>query len=644
MEMAAGLSGTQSPERRIYLCDSRRSALAAIVLSGHVPGVLVPTTSVAAHQLAKSGEKFFGVSGDGMWSDSIAHPERRLSLYRYFSSELVEVLCRNGRQRDDAEVIVDTFVYHLKLTIDYPAYVSVLLENCVTSSTAEVMVPRGSNIGVDDMGLILPECSLLEAIIPGIAGRLGLTATTYDAAVIIGQVGSSSGDYSGRHGVIERIRRKFRRIIRGAFGPFTFSLAVGLAQLRVRRALKTGSSEIIIGWNCREIRAIGTSVSNTRLRLMNVRCVAGPRVDTAFGAKAADEFDEAVQQSGKLSTEEMAVLPVLKPVVAHICARFDWLVSAAGSLTALFNRATPSQVMVNTMTSLEIEIPAIRLAARRSGIPVGCWMHGGYGAYEDAVGYDISDLRLADFLVAYGPQSARAIRSPSIQSRASGARNDLRVISLGAPSLAERYLQRNEVPQSQERPRVVFCLGPRYLSNRFYFGYQRPSVEVGLCVENIAIASALAHFSTQFEIVIKDYPKSELAFFWSEFCSANNLTFVGGDQAFEDVIRNASCVILTWVSTTFIEVLLSGRPFLLWDDSCLRTDARRTLEEYGGFTDSIVGFDEFLRHWLTDHRFRQLRPEVVKSAFIDSVSSEFAAKQLVAVAQSVRASLNSSSP
>lgn len=158
-----------TPEKRIYFCDSRQSAVDAVGLSKQLPGILVPTTSVAAHQLAQLEEDFRGIEGERLWTNPVTRPERRLSLYKYLASALVEVLCGNGRQREEAEVIVDTFMYHAKLTIDFPMYLSVLLENCDTPATKEVLVPVGSTIEVDHMGLIRSECSLLEAVMPTVA-------------------------------------------------------------------------------------------------------------------------------------------------------------------------------------------------------------------------------------------------------------------------------------------------------------------------------------------------------------------------------------------------------------------------------------------------------------------------------------------
>jgi len=65
-----------------------------------------------------------------------------------------------------------------------------------------------------------------------------------------------------------------------------FVVAMRIARIRARRAVRAGASDIVIGWNCRDLKAIRTTKVATPVKALNVSCVVSPKVDAAFAAKA----------------------------------------------------------------------------------------------------------------------------------------------------------------------------------------------------------------------------------------------------------------------------------------------------------------------------------------------------------------------
>jgi len=640
--MASGNSEILLREERLYFCDTRESVTAAVALTRDFPGLLIATTAVAAHEMARLKLPLVRPTTFTSRDLGAEAAKRRNAFYSDVASCLSAAMKEHDTDNVAIDTTVDTFIYHIKLSVDHSIFLISLFNSYVNEKTREVWFPHTTEILIDDRGLIRPECSIIATSLSDLALSKGLKLRHYLLQSDELSISSTSKQSTSSTSISEEMRRKFRRILLQLLRKS--SLRIAKLRVRMKTIWPNSSHLVVLGWNCRETRALSREKQVKGVSLLNVRSFGGARFDWDFGDRIIQEIRKRNPDGSNFDFEGLNLWPVLEPVLRFVASGYIGQRETADRIERLVSLANPISIVVNSLASLESDIAAVRTVAVRAKVPICCWMHGGYGAYSDAGGFDITDQRLANCHVAYGQISARSIANPSPLSQIGGAVVNERVIRLGSPFLRRKYSGSSHVVQCLQRPKIVFCLGPRYLSNRFYYGYARESVEYGLCEETIAVASSLCRFASTFEIVIKDYPESEYKFFWSDFCERNGVTYVSSEESFADVIENASCLIFSWISTTFFEALLQGGKILLWDNSQLRPDVFLLLQEYGGFTQDVGSIESFLDYWLSEVRFLTLDTEKLRAVFIETMNSEESIRQLVELAQISRADFSARSP
>jgi hypothetical protein len=295
---------------------------------------------------------------------------------------------------------------------------------------------------------------------------------------------------------------------------------------------------------------------------------------------------------------------LLLPGLSLYCSNLPRLAGIARRLARDLDNMKIDVVVVPTLSELHLPAALTDHVAGAMGIPVVCWMHGGYGAYPSLPGYEETDYRLGKHHIIYGEAVKDCIEDENSVLRALGIGKDLNLSICGTPYLERLY---EGAPESQDaklqnKPKIVLTIGSIHQRNHFYFGYNRPYNELSCFDAHVRIIEALAPFSDRYHIVIKDYPDANpdrLAVWADLIRKYPDVEVIAAEQSFSSAIRDASAVVHVWVSTTFVETLLTKADILLFDDSEMTARSREMFGRDIVFRDDLEQFTQSLRSYLS---------------------------------------------
>ena len=358
----------------------------------------------------------------------------------------------------------------------------------------------------------------------------------------------------------------------------------------------------VLSVGCRELDAIGRALENEGIDVVSVPEVklTNRRRPTHTSSEAASliaadpVFRESMRFSGSDGYE------VVAPVVRGALEQFEALEGLRRTCRRKLEETRPDAVFVLSMASFHPTSLVYGRLCEEMGIPIACWMHGGYGGYNSLPGYDISDFRLCRKHIVYGKAVADLIASPDCVLTTLGIDGHESYVC-GTPFFEKLY--GNTKPKPDRIRRIVLAIGNLWPYNRFYFGYNRPYSEFSCWDEHRAIIELLVRYQDRYECVIKDYPSREVHArdTWDSLLAelgGDRIRVVTDEIPFEDLLAWSDAVVFTWMSTTFIQSLLTENDVFLVDDSDVTQEMEPVLHECVGFSRSVAGLLSVLEPYL----------------------------------------------
>ncbi len=412
---------------------------------------------------------------------------------------------------------------------------------------------------------------------------------------------------------------------RGPARPDAAPLSFGQPSLKARarslyrrlqnlagRATRRGELEILSVY-CKELEALVGPLGSEGLRA--VRYIEPAKPDRVYEKKQAF-LERLAPTLADLRLKDIplgkALAPMFESMAGELENYFQWYkaVEAAGD----WRRA--DAVCVQSLAPLFPPAVFLHKLCEENGIPVLCWMHGGYGAYHSLPGFDVTDYRFTGHHVVYGHAVADSVRSPqSVLRRLPW--QPCRALPLGSPYFEERY--KNSRRPSCAKKIVMLSIGGLYKRNQFYFGYNKPEAEFCGYEEHAAVIRLLAKFQEEYSIVIKDYPGLNMRPEWENLLSelnARRVRVVTTEQTYTTALNKSDLNIFTWVSTTFMEALQTEADVFLLDKSDVTPDAARALRAGIVFERDTPAFLGKLERYLAAGRFYTQDKKPVKDYFL----------------------------
>lgn len=546
--------------------------------------------------------------------------ERSLDILRHLGQ-----INSEGKEFDSiSRGLIDGHLYILKIAIDQATLIIECAKYLIEINRPHrVVLSPERSIQVNSEGLLDQSASVVTALLIGSRLLEGVVVNSFSPSS--GEVRPVTGTSFGQVWAWQHNFSKgtfwIRRFVRKVSGlSHVARIATEKVCLVKSVFARLAGAKSILSLNSKEVHGL-RSYGKPRVYLLRVKGVRQWREKRLSDIWATPLLFANSGMGSVLNYTDVSMEAVLRPVIDYIERSTLDLRKNLPNLESFIRKVRPSLIVLDSMSPFNRDALPVRIAAQKVGVEVVCWMHGGYGAYESLAGYDVTDLRLARNHIVYGPAVKKLLQDLPQSALELGAEVPKRIIAAGTPYFEKMYLHSLERLDVQKRPRVLFCLGPRYHRNQFYFGYPRIGVETGLWKENIEIAESLTSISNVVEVVIKEYPGSPDAKFWSDFAKKRGLLFVSGEIPFDQVMKSADYVVLTWVSTTFFQALLAKKPLLLWDNSDLTTSSREVLDRYPGFQRDIRDFCEVLRSTALTSSALNLDTSDLRNHFLSDSSS-----------------------
>lgn len=550
------------------------------------------------------------------------------------SCQILELLCQScvGDDRFDSISVelIDAHLYLLKIAIDQ----SILIIECVgflleAVRPERVIVPKKDAIRITGEGLIDPSVSITSALLSNSPMFDGIELGEYSS--YSGQTQTVTGTSFGQVGAwnlnFSRGMNWPRRLIRRELPRHLARLASEKLGLLIAAPCRRFGTELILSLNSKEVHRLRSA---GRPRVIVIRVLGSRRRHSRMIEEVSSRttLQGTGQVEGPTTYRGVSLSVVVDPIIDHIVRSVVDLRGKLRPFEKLIRKLRPSLIVIDSLSPFNRDAPILRIVASKLQLRVACWMHGGYGAYESLAGYEVTDLRLGKAHFVYGPAVRELLEELPESARDCGAQAPSKVIAVGTPYFERLYAGSQRTSRRSERLKVLFCLGHRFTRNQFSFGYERPGIETGLWRENILIAKMLSSVSHKVDVVIKDYPFSPDREYWSRFAEEHGVEFLSGEVPFDEVLKSADCVVLTWISTTFYQALLAKMPILLWDNSDLTPSSKKVLLQYPGYREEVNSFCELAHQMILDESVLGLESQELARHFL-SRSDTYSRQELL---------------
>lgn len=279
----------------------------------------------------------------------------------------------------------------------------------------------------------------------------------------------------------------------------------------------------------------------------------------------------------------------------------------------------PNLIVVQTGSIFNLLSMFALEASKHSNIKAFCWMHGGYGAYTSMPGYDVTDFYSFSGHLVYGKGAQDTISSKNSILRKLYPKRIYETHILGSPFIEKTY--ENTKNSAFDRKKIVFVLPGAYPRNAYYIGYDRENEFLNYKECIISILQILKKHSSKFDIIVKDYPSG----FYKELVIPDfqSIQYISHEIDFVDCVSNAGALIFPWISTSFIEGVLTDANIFLFDPSTMNQASvpvlktgcflfRTDLQEFAKKLDqSLNNIDKELG-------FSRANNQILRSYFIES--------------------------
>lgn len=616
--MESTASGDLNPV--LCICESAACVESLIALDTNAEFEVVSLSAEASFHLSQAGREFRQLRNLACLTRAPLAPSQRQVTYDLVMDKFVEAVDQLSTSTEIPGDLFDPWSYLFKIGIDNALLVASAVMDLSLSKRSKVFLPIAGSIWTDDVGLVSPSCNLTGLLL---SRHLDLKWShveywSGERAKAPKRISTSFGQIVHPQRTLSSLRRGFLAI--SSLPLLSRFLDHGSAALTRFRASRRRHLPLVLGFNSRESRALRDTGREGKCALVTTRTFFQPNVDRVFGEQVVEALASDSHLREALNFSGIDAWIPLEPSLRFVAERVPAVVKRAKLIEKRLGQVQPRLIVVDSMSPFNVDLPSIRGAARALGIEIACWMHGGYGANEAAAGYDEVDLRLADIHIVYGRVTQERNSAQFGRGEASHNFGHKLVVVGGSPYLESRLLKTTTSRPKTSMPTVTFLLGPRYARNQFYHGYSRNGVEDGLFEETCQIFEFLKRHQDTFRIVVKDYPRSDLAEVWKETLCDSKIAFISSERSLEEVLHDSDLVIVNWISTTFFQTLLAKKPVILWDNGDLRPSVKEELLQHGILATEISEFQLLLESWLSDGRYKDMRIEEIRKLFISKVS------------------------
>ena len=418
----------------------------------------------------------------------------------------------------------------------------------------------------------------------------------------------------------------------GKVGHSPFSFGQPKVRVLVRRAMQlrdrllgirdacSRSRVNILSVSCRELETLRDPLRKQGIRLLTYHDGIGYTACEGDYLHAEEIVTIMTQDKtfrSLLDRDGIDLFPLIVQTIKRLLNNFEGMLAGYRKAVAAFEGQRIDAVFLTSFTPFYMPNIFVAHLCETRKIPLYCWMHGGYGAYYSLPGYDTVDFRLGKRHCVYGPANKALLESDRCVIHRLGFTNHS-VHVVGSPLLEKRY--ERYVRPGNRKKRILLTIGNYYAHNSFYFGYNRPYAEFCNWDEHRVIIRTLVKHQERYDIIIKDYPGSPMRTTWGSLLTdlhGDRIAVVTGGVRYEDVLKSSDLHIFSWVSTTFMESLLTDADMFLLDQSDLTPEAEACLREDIGFSTDIAEFVAKLDTYLEAGRFYTQKKDRLRSFFMD---------------------------
>lgn len=244
---------------------------------------------------------------------------------------------------------------------------------------------------------------------------------------------------------------------------------------------------------------------------------------------------------------------------------------------------------------------AMIAAARQARVPVVGYQHGAFGERLAPILY-YTECREPDYVLVYGEGVKRFIEQTYQEAAVP--------IAVGSPQL-DRLARTRTRRQAEAlrrrwgldpaRPVVVYCATQVY-GHKFYSSYCYPKSDSEYFAVQARIVTVFRDFP-DVQLIVKEHPKTAGSFPLQAFVRAQGLAncrFLK-EEPLEELLGVADAFILDSPTTTFLEILTTDKPVLVFNDWFRWSEeALAALKARAGFSADLDEFEAMLRRYLSE--------------------------------------------
>jgi len=601
-------------------------------MKGPAPNVIAMNPSIA-YSLKQSGIPFVDArslySHEDLWS---RYPKTN-DLADQLGNRLDQIL-------QDIEPKIATRNLNLFSYLNFPVkkmsdqiyyFIFVLNSYFEKMGSRKIQCVKAINLNQDDCAEIDTDQSLVSHVIGLLAPKFNLTIQYVDYP-IDSESGPQNSSFSfGQPKFIKPLRaslRKYRSILKNIT---SFSKS-------------NHQNKHVLSLSCREIDSIVKELKPHGIIVHRYAGASEALFETGHKYEQSDfVIDEIVNDKllqELVSVDGISYLNLLMSQVRALLDQIDRYIRIHDQCMAEFEKYTFDIGFVQSVAPYYLPNIFFLKYCQEKNIPVSCWMHGGYGAYKSLSGYDITDYRHCKNHALYGNAVKDCITSSWKYINVNSDPAEYLFQATGSPYLNKMY-HHLKMPKTTPKKKIVLAIGNYYAYNSFYFGYDRKHAEFCNLESHRAIIEHLCKYSDQYEIIIKDYPHKNNSQIWKSILNTqntSNIKLVTNEMVYSDIAKSADAIILTWLSTTFIEALHTYADILVFDDSEITETAHQVLDNAFLFDQDLDLFLKKLESYLDKNEFATQDKSRAIEYFVDDVNLEQSVLKTVSLCNSLTSS------
>jgi hypothetical protein len=250
---------------------------------------------------------------------------------------------------------------------------------------------------------------------------------------------------------------------------------------------------------------------------------------------------------------------------------------------------------------------AISAAAKSTGVPVVSYQHGDFGTRLAPIGY-YTECAEPDFMLVYGQGVEEFCRRHYPEGAMPIAVGSLELDQLArSDGRAKRHGIFQKLGLDPTKKTIVYCPTNVY-GNMFYISYSYPKSDSRYFYIQRRIVETFKDFPSV-QLVVKQHPSTSPHFPIKDSVSdqgISNCTLVRDEVSFADLLPLADLFILDSPTMTFLEILTTGKPVLIFNDWFQwEKGTLELVKQSAVFTDDLEEFIKILRGYLSHRHFEE---------------------------------------